>query len=80
MKKIFLLILLFFANKLYADDTAELQAMINAGNTTLPAHHAPYTITSLNLANSLNANGNVINCTLTGGPGHCDEQARRKIF
>jgi parallel beta-helix repeat protein len=69
MKKIILFVLLCFANRLYADDTAELQAMINAGNTTLPAHHAPYTITSLNLVNSLNANGNVINCTLTVGRG-----------
>ena len=79
MKKIIILILLFFANKLYADDTAALQAMINAGNTTLPAHHAPYTITSLNLVNSLNANGNVINCTLTVGSAIVMNSPRVKL-
>ncbi len=67
MKKIIILILLLFANKLNADDTEQLQAMIDAGNAILPAHHAPYTITRLKLSHSLNANGNVINCLLPGG-------------
>jgi hypothetical protein len=62
MKKFIILILLFTASKLYADDTAQLQAMINAGNVILPAHHAPYTITHLDLVHSLNAGGNKINC------------------
>ena len=66
MKKIILFILLLLANKLYADDTAAIQAMIDAGNTTLPAHHS-YTITRINLSHSLNANGSTFNCLLPGG-------------
>jgi len=62
MKKAIALVLLFFAVKVYADDTARLQAMLDAGKVTLPANHAPYTITSINLTHSLNANGNVIRC------------------
>ncbi|MFI5161680.1 MAG: right-handed parallel beta-helix repeat-containing protein [Sphingobacteriales bacterium] len=67
MKKIFLFIALLLGNKLYADDTAALQAMIDAGNTVLPTHHAPYSITRLRLSHNLNANGNTFNCTLAVG-------------
>src|SRR6185312_9001544 len=68
MKKALILLLSLFAVKVYADDTADLQAMINQGNVTLPANHAPYSITSVRLTHSLNLNGNTINCTLNVGP------------
>lgn len=69
MKKLLTLIILFLAAKVYADDTLQLQAMIDAGNVKLPAHHAPYSITRLILKHSLNANGNVFRCILPDGEG-----------
>ncbi len=68
MKKTLILILSLFAAKVYADDTADLQSMLNRGDVVLPANHAPYTITKINLVHSLNLNGNTINCTLPVGP------------
>jgi len=67
MKKALFLILSLFAAKVYADDTADLQSMINKGDVTLPANHAPYSITNIRLTHSLNLNGNIINCTLSVG-------------
>jgi len=69
MKKLLTLIILLLAAKVYADDTLELQAMIDAGNVKLPAHHAPYSITRLVLKHSLNANGNAFRCILPDGEG-----------
>lgn len=68
MKKTLIIILSLFAAKVYADDTADLQAMVNKGDVTLPANHAPYSITSIRLVHSLNLNGNIINCTLSTSP------------
>ncbi|MFI5161019.1 MAG: hypothetical protein ACHQHN_07055 [Sphingobacteriales bacterium] len=67
MKKFILFSLLLIAGKVYADDTATLQALVTAGNTTLPAGHAAYHITSITLSHSLNANGDTIFCTAASG-------------
>jgi parallel beta-helix repeat protein len=50
----------------YADDTAALQALLNAGPVTLPSGHT-YNVTGLTVNFNLNMNGDVINFTpLTG--------------
>lgn len=50
-----------------ADNTAALQAHINAGNYTIPLGTGPFNITHLLLTHSLDANGNTIHCTATTG-------------
>lgn len=67
MKKIILILLALIAVRAYADDTATLQALITAGNTTLPAGHAAYHVTGLILSHNLNANGDTIYCTSSTG-------------
>jgi hypothetical protein len=68
MKRILFLALCLFTAKVYADDTGDLQSMINKGNVTLPANHAPYSITAgIRLVHSLNLNGNTVNCTNSVG-------------
>lgn len=48
------------------DDTNALNALLAAGNTTLPTGHAPYSVSGvLNVAHNFNLNGNVINFTGT---------------
>src|SRR3569833_3370893 len=69
MKKLLTLIILFITATAYFYDTLELQAMIDAGKVKLPAHHAPYSITSLILRHSLNANGNDFRCIMPTGEG-----------
>ncbi|HZX59069.1 MAG TPA: right-handed parallel beta-helix repeat-containing protein [Mucilaginibacter sp.] len=52
----------------FADDTAALQALLNAGPVTLPAGHAPYAVSgNLNVMYAFNLNGNTINSTVAGG-------------
>lgn len=65
MRKLLLLLLLpLFA---HADDTAALNALLAAGNTTLPASHT-YTISaSLNVLHNFNLNGSTITSTATSG-------------
>jgi hypothetical protein len=50
----------------YADDTAALQALLNAGPVTLPAGHS-YSVTGLTVNYNLNLNGDVINMTAVTG-------------
>lgn len=50
-----------------ADDTAALQAQLDAGNLTLPAGHSNYTVTSLTVNHTFDLNGNTIVSTATGG-------------
>jgi|GEM_PF-1878549 len=64
IKKIIFLFLILIAAKSRADDTADLQSLLNKGNVTLPAGHAPYNITRINLFHSLNLNGNTIICNV----------------
>ena len=66
MKKIILILLALISVRAYADDTATLQALITAGNTTLPSGHT-YHVTQLTLSHNLNANGDTIYCTASTG-------------
>ncbi len=50
----------------YADDTAALQALLNAGPVTLPSGHT-YNVTGLSVNYNLNMNGDVINFTPVTG-------------
>lgn len=57
-----------FRNTAVTDDTATLQAMLKAGDVTLPAGQS-YHITSLTVTHNLNLNGSVLNMTGTTGAG-----------
>jgi len=50
----------------YADDTAALQALLNAGPVTLPSGHT-YNVTGLQVNYNLNMNGDIINFTPATG-------------
>jgi len=63
---IFSLLLIPFCS--YADDTAALQAKLNAGNVVLTAG-AKYTVTGLSVSHALNMNGATI--TMTGASNAC---------